>query len=166
MLALSFFSVTAAGLLLFPRAVTADHKYTPAELCSQGCYEAISGLTFKDESATDTYVGMRCHSTLSVTSIYACYASYCSEYPLAESFGYLNEYCTEYGVAPLSMSYDDGMEYIKEHYGSVSNVTVIDPRLVLATTVVNTTIIPVKEYVELGSQTLVSLLLHAFAAWC
>ena len=109
---------------------------------------------------------MPCHSPLSDTSINACNASYSSEYPLAQSFGYLNEYCTEYGVAPLSMSYDDGMEYIKEHYGSVSNVTVIDPRLVLATTVVNTTIIPVKEYVELGSQTLVSLLLHAFAAWC
>ncbi|KAH9928078.1 ferric reductase like transmembrane component-domain-containing protein [Fomitopsis serialis] len=119
--------VFAAGFLLLPQNVWADPTYSKPELCAQSCYEALSVLTFSDVSATDTYVGGFCHSTLAVSSIYACFDAYCSQYTADESFGYMNWYCTEYGLSPLSVG------YVAE---------------------VNTTVIPVQEYVDLARDTL------------
>ncbi|KZT69849.1 hypothetical protein DAEQUDRAFT_756755 [Daedalea quercina L-15889] len=152
MQALRFLPVLAAGFLLLPQSVWADPTYNEPELCFFSCYEALSVLTFADFNANDSATAAECDSTLAVSSIYACYQTYCSQYTPDESVGYVNFYCAAYGLTPLSLSYDEAVEYIDSHYGSVSNVSVVDPRLI--TDVVNTTVVPVEDYFLLNVDTL------------
>ena len=133
------------------------YTYTKPEFCVLGCYHTIAGLTFRDYDKNQSYVAMRCHSRLAVSSIYACYNLRCaSRYSFDESFDILlTQYCDGY----LNGTYDDVIRDIVAEYGSVGNVPVVVPDTMKD--VVNTTVLTDKKSYDLSYNTLVrvSLLL-------
>ncbi len=157
MLPLQFLESLAFLLVLCLGGVRAAYPYTEPEFCVQGCYQALAALKFRDYDAKQTYVGMRCHSRLVVSSIYACYNLRCSDkFTFQESFGHLTDFCEEYGYTTLNGTYEDVIQDLIVEYGSIENVPVFDPTKVKGT--VNNTVMSSQEYYDLSYKTLVSML--------
>ena len=141
-------------LLVFVLGGVLADTYTKPQFCVQACYQTIASLSFRDYDKNQTYVGMRCHSRLAVSSIYACYNLRCaSQFSFDESFGGLTHYCEEYGYPALNGTYDEVIQDLITEYGSVENVPVIHPKTMKA--VVNTTVLSDQEFYDLSYKTLV-----------
>lgn len=118
-----------------------------AENCAAACFNALTPLKFKDIDADATYYTGLCNSTLLIDSTYACFATYCSQYSAANSFGVVDSDCTDYGFITLT-SYKDTISSMQ--LSAVPTVQILEE-----INMINNTVLPDKDYFDTSFRTLV-----------